>query len=330
MPSACRWIEGKAVDELSYRVFEEGDLPGLLRLWEEAGWGSLSPQQWREWFVDGPQGPCLITVAVDPRGEIAAQEVFAPSRVSVAGREARALRFSAPILRKELRGKSLRRSEHPVFGLLGAAVAAARESGFEIVYSLPEYAWLPIFRLLPRFGLPSFDATAFGCAELPLVTALSRLKRHARTVEARPVALFGTEYEELWQSARQSFPIPCGVVRDAAWLTFRNSGRIALEVRETGNGSLVGYSATKRQTGLLADVLARHPEDLTAVVAATALWLAAQRHVTHLKVMRTPALDPVLHELGFEPVDYRFAFTCSALGGGAGLAPERWYVMPGD
>jgi hypothetical protein len=327
-----------ARDELRYRVFEEGDLPHLLRLWEEAGWGQLSPGRWREWFVDGPEGPCLITVAVDPRGEVVGQEVFAPSRISVAGREVRALRFSAPILKQDLRGESLRRDEHPMVGLYKAAAVAAEERGFEIVYSLPEYAWLKILRLAPRFGMPRFDETAFGCAELPLAAAaLERLEPFTRSVTARPVARFGPEYEELWRSARESFPIACGVVRDGAWLTFRNSGRIALEVRDTEDGSLVGYSATKRQTGLLADLLAHRPEQLTAVIAATAIWLEAERRrdeigdITHLKAMRTPALDPALSALGFEPVDYKFAFTCNALGSSAErIAPESWYVMPGD
>ena len=330
------------MDELSYRVSEESDLPGLLRLWEEAGWGTLSPEQWREWFVDGPEGPCLITVATDSRGEVVGQEIFAPSRVSVAGREARALRFSAPVLRRELRGESLRREAHPVVGLFKAAAAAARERGFEIVYSLPEHAWLRILRLAPRFGQPRFDSVTFGCAELPLAAAAGpRLERAARSVEALPVARFGAEYEELWRQAQRSFPIACGVVRDAAWLTFRNSGRITLEVRAKDDGSLVGYSATKRQTGLLADALARGPERLTAVIAATAVRLRELGEVTgkitHLKAMRTPALEPALDALGFAPVDYRFAFTCNALGGslaeGAGsepTAPKRWYVMPGD
>jgi hypothetical protein len=329
------------MDELTYRVSEDADLPGLLRLWEEAGWGSLSPAQWRQWFVDGPEGPCLITVAVDPRGEVVAQEVFAPSRVSVAGREVRALRFSAPILQKELRGAPLGRSRHPMVGLYKAAALAAKERGFAIVYSLPEPAWLRILRLAPRFGESRFDGTTFGCAELPLAAAAcSRLEPLARTVEVQPVARFGPDYEELWQQARQSFPIACGVVRDPAWLTFRNSGRIALEVRDRADGSLVGYSATKRQTGLLADVLARRPEELTTVLAATAIWLGRLGEpggITHLKAMRTPALDPALQALGFAPVDYRFAFTFNTLGdtreGGAGperVPPERWYVMPGD
>jgi len=212
-------------------------------------------------------------------------------------------------------------------GLFKTAAAAARERGFEIVYSLPEHAWLRILRLAPRFGQTRFDSTTFGCSELPL--AASSLPG---TVEARPVERFGPEYEELWEEARESFPIRCGVVRDGSWLTFRNSGRIALEVRDAADGSLVGYSATKRGTGLLADVLARRPGRLTEVIAATAAWLAADesRGITHLKAMRTPALEPALRELGFTPVDYRFAFTCNALGGAPGGEPGSWYVMPGD
>jgi hypothetical protein len=317
------------MERFRYRVFEEGDLPAVLRLWEEAGWGTLSPQQWREWFVDGPEGPCLITVAADADGEVVAQEVFAPSRVSVAGREVRALRFSAPILRQEIRGESLLWQDHPLVGLYKAAAAAARERGFEIVYSLPEPAWLRVLRLAPRYGVPPFDSISFGCAELALdAAALAGLERYTRSVEARPVAAFGTEYEELWEAARKTFPIACGVVRDSAWLTFRNSGRIALEVRDAG-GALVGYSATKRQTGLLADVLARRPEELKVVIAATASWLAEERCFPHLKAMRTPDLELPLRALGFAAADYRFAFTCNAFGAER-VPPDRWYVMPGD
>jgi hypothetical protein len=326
------------MSELSFRVSEEGDLPALLRLWEEAGWGTLSPRQWREWFVEGPAGPCLITVAVDGQGEVVGQEIFAPTRVSVEGREVRALRFSAPILRKDLRGGSLRRDAHPMVGLYKAAARAAEEKGFEVVYSLPEHAWLAIFRLAPRFGVPPFGATTFGCAELPLQTAaLARAAGWAKTVEALPVTRFGPEHEELWQSARQTFPIACGVVRDAAWLTFRNSGRIALEIRDRVDGSLIGYSAIKRQSGLLLDLLARQPDDLPAVIGATACWLESSGEITHLKAMRTPALEPALQALGFAPADYRFAFICNSLGnlfgqppGRERIAPGRWYVMPGD
>jgi hypothetical protein len=130
------------------------------------------------------------------------------------------------------------------------------------------------------------------------------------------------------------------VVRGREWLRFRNSGRIAVEVRERGSGRLVGYTATKRQTGLLADALARTPTDLPRVLAATLRWLASEQGarvpeaLTHLKMMLTPALAAALEAFDSEPVDYRFAFTCNTFDAAAlpleVLAPERWYLMPGD
>ena len=120
-------------EQLTYRLFEKDDLPGLLRLWEEAGWGTLSPEQWQEWFVDGPQGPSLVTVGIDGQGEVVAQEMFAPSRAVVGGQEVRALRVSAPIVREGLRGGSLRNGAHPIYGLLKAGEATAAERGFSIV-----------------------------------------------------------------------------------------------------------------------------------------------------------------------------------------------------
>ena len=326
-------------EQLTYRMFEDGDLTGLLRLWEEAGWGTLTSEQWREWFIDGPQGPSLVTVAIDGRGEVVAQEMFAPSRAVIGGHEVRALRFSAPIVREGLRGGSLRNGAHPIFGLLKAGEAAAAERGFSIVYSLPEYGWLPIFRILPRVGIPRYAEAVYACASLPLETANApEVERASRGFEAHGVTEFSEEYEQLWRQAKESFPINCGVVRDTAWLRFRNSGRITVEVREQKSGRLVGYSATKKQTGLVADLLASEPGELKNVLAATLCWLNDERSalpgsLTHLKVMRTPALEPAIDALGFVLNDYRFAFTCKAFDPALrfdDVTLKRWYILPGD
>jgi len=323
-------------ETISYRLFQEQDLPSMLRLWKEAGWGALTEEQWRSWFIDTPQGPCLIVVAVNSAGEVVAQEVFTPSRICIGDRVVRALRFSAPILRKELRGESLRRGDHPVIELYKAAAKAAARLGFTIVYSLPEHGWLGVFRMSQRFGFPRFAEATYSCAKLRL-DVTSQSPTNGATV-ARPVIEFSSEYDQLWASALKSFPISCGVVRDSAWLAFRNGGRIALEVRDARDGSLVGYTATNKQTGLLADVLARRPEDLTGVVAASHRWLAGNREhgahgLTHLKVMKTAALEPTLAKLGFADEDFKFAFTCNTFDPSLGIediAPERWYLMPGD
>ncbi len=326
-------------EQLTYRLFDDGDLPGLLRLWEEAGWGTLTPEQWREWFVHGPQGPSLVTVGIDKRGQVAAQEMFAPSRAVVGGREVRALRVSAPILREEIRNGSLRDGAHPIYGLLKAGETAAAAHGFSVIYSLPECGWLPVFRIMPRVGIPRYGEAAYGCVSLPLEAASApEIDCAARGFDTCGVVEFCEEYEDLWRQAKENFPIDCGVVRDTAWLRFRNSGRITVEVRESTTGQLVGYSATKKQTGLVADLLAREPAELKHVLAATLRWLEANRSdlpagLTHLKVMRTPALAPAVDALGFTTSEYRFVFFCKAFDSAIPLedvAPERWYILPGD
>src|SRR5918998_5346703 len=95
--------------QLTYRLFQDADLPGLLQLWqEETHWGSLTPEVWRQWFVDTPYGASRIAIAVDESGDIVGQMIFSPSHVSVDGSEVHALRLSSPILRKDLRRTSMR------------------------------------------------------------------------------------------------------------------------------------------------------------------------------------------------------------------------------
>ncbi|HYI07982.1 MAG TPA: hypothetical protein VEK57_02820 [Thermoanaerobaculia bacterium] len=318
-----RALTNRLTCRLTYRLVEERDIPALLRLWEEAGWGTLTEDVWRQWFVETPHGCCVVAVAVDNRGEVVAQEMFTPSLVSIDGREVRALRFSAPIVSRSIRGVSLRHPEHPVFGLYRTAAEAAAAQGFGIIYSLPEHAWLPIFRLVSGFA-----EAAYPCVEVPL-------DAHGgdNLFVGRP-AEFTDEYDRLWLSARETFPIHCGVVRRHEWVRFRNSGRTAVEVRDASDGSLAGYASVKKQTGLLADVLARRPDELPHVLRTTLRWLSEHGGgLTHLKVMQTPALAAALEGLPSETVDYRFAFTCRALDEtlpAEAIAPERWHAMPGD
>jgi hypothetical protein len=283
----------------------------------------LSEEVWRQWFVDTPHGRCVVTVAADDRGEAVAQAMFTPSLVSVDRREVRALRFSAPIVSASIRGISLRNPEHPVFGLYRAAAEAASAQGFGLLYSLPEHRWLPIFRLVPGFA-----EAAYPCVAVPLDA------HHDSNAFVGRSAEFDDEYDRLWLSARETFPIHCGVVRRHEWVRFRNSGRIAVEVRDASDGSLAGYASVKKQTGLLADVLARCPDELPHVLNTTLQWLAENGGgLTRLKVMQTPALAAALEGFPTETVDYRFAFTCRTLDEtlpAEAIAPERWHAMPGD
>lgn len=320
---------------LRYRLYQPDDLPGVLRLWEaESGWGAISAEQWHKWYVDTPLGPCLVVVAEDEHGEIAAQKVFTPARLVIDGQEHRALRISAPIVRQDARRRSMRSRSHPIVGLFLAALEAATEAGYSVMYSLPEHSWLSFFRWAPRIGLPTFATAAYGCvaAEIAPVAA------DGAGLSAEVATAFGPEYDALWQAAQRSFPMVCGVARDAAWMNFKNRGHLVLAAR-AATGELVGYVAIRKQTGLIVDLLARHPDDLRSVVAAALAWLADARQadmlggMTQLKAMATPLLSPALSVLDFTPVEYTFAFVCAPLTPAlspATIAPERWSVNPGD
>ena len=317
---------------LAYRPFCEGDLPGVLRLWEEeSGWGAVTPEQWRRWFVDRPDGACLVMVAEDGGGRVAGQLVFAPTLVRIDGEDVPAVRVGAPIVDRAWRRRSVRHPEHPAARLYRAGARAAAERGFRLLYALPEHAWLPFFRWLGGFA----EADP-GCRAVDAASGAATAAGLAAGLRAAPSGDFGAEYDALWAGAAASFPVRCGLDRGAERLRYRIGGHLVLEVREEAGGALAGYAAVNRRTGLLVDVLARAPDGLAPVLAAALAWLAAAPDgaaIGELKAMDTPVLRPALDALGSAPVDFRFAFVCTPLDPSLAadrIAPERWYLAPGD
>ena len=320
-----------AAGELVYRPFRDGDLPGVLRLWEEeSGWGAIAPDTWREWFVDRPGGPCLVMVAEDGDGRVAGQLVFAPAVVRVDGEDVPAVRAGAPIVDRAHRRRSVRHPGHPATRLYREGARAAAERGFRLLYAVPEHGWLPFFRWVGGFA----EAT-LPCAGVAVASASAAAESARGDLRAAPAAGFGAEYDALWEAASASPLVRCGVDRGAAQMRFRNGAQLVLEAREPGRGALAGYAALRPRDGLLVDVLARGPAELGPVVAAALAWLAAAPDgpIQEVKAMETPALRPVLAALGFAPVEYRFAFACTSLDPSLPaerIAPDRWHLTPRD
>ncbi len=322
-------------ENLTYRPFEEQDVPGLLRLWEEeSGWGALDEATWRKWFVDTPYGPCLLIVAIDAAGEVAGQMVFVPAVLNVNGESYRALRLSSPVLRKDIRRSTMRHLNHPAIRLFSTGMDAAAHSGYDLIYAIPERAWLPFFRL--DFTAELFTSAEFECVARPLTNDAS-LKTSTSAVAER-VVRFGEDFETLCDAVRKHLPMPCGVDREPKWLQWRHGGHAVVAVRECSGGSLLGYASFRKHDGLLMDAIARTPDRLEEVLALALAHVAStpsmlDEGVTAVKAMQTPALAPALDALGFEPDPYRFAFVSCTLSPALPretVAPEQWYVMPGD
>jgi hypothetical protein len=320
---------------LSYRIYNEADLPGLLRLWEwHSDWGSLTPEIWKQWYVNTPHGACIVAVAANPDGEIVAQEVFTPSVISVGGTMLHALRLSAPIVHRDFRTATTRSRNHPVICLYNTAMKEAMRQGYRIVYALPDHAWLPFFRW---HGM--FQYTEFQCVAALVGSSSAAGDTDTADFLTQPAAEFGPEYTHLWSSAQASIPITCGVVRHPEWLRYKNGGHLTIEVRSRMDLALIGYCAVNRKSGLLVDLLARTDEDVVRVLRAAMEFLAglaktqAPDAISEVRAMETPPLKSALRTLGFEAVDYMFAFVCTALDPGIAsedIYPERWYIMPGD
>ncbi|HYR09843.1 MAG TPA: hypothetical protein VEQ60_18860, partial [Longimicrobium sp.] len=282
-----------AAEGLTYRPFREEDLPGVLRLWEEeSGWGGITPEQWRRWYVDRPDGACIVVVAEDGAGRLVGQAVFAPTVVRVDGEEVPAVRLGAPILARGTRRGSIRSQSHPMVRLYRAGARASAEAGFRVLYAVPEHAWLPFFRWFGEFRMVEHP-----CAALRLADP-DALRAAATGLTAAPASGFGAEYDALWERAVERFSIRCAVDRGAARLRYRIGGHVVLEARD-GGGALAGYAAIHRRTGLLEDVLARDPAELAPVLAASLACLAASAEGAgrEVKAMETPALRPALDAL---------------------------------
>jgi hypothetical protein len=127
--------------QLTYRLYQETDLPELLRLWkDEAGWREPPPDLWRR-YLSTPDGEALIVAAAEAEtGAIVGQAWFIPARVSVDGREVRAVRPSVVIMSKASRGRFLSADplDHPVSAMYRCGLDAAGARGARLAYMTPD------------------------------------------------------------------------------------------------------------------------------------------------------------------------------------------------
>lgn len=324
---------------LTFRPFEEGDLPALLALWaSDSGWGPITEAQWRRWYRDTPFGDAVVVVGLAADGSLAAQITATPAPVRVDGQVVRGARLSAPILRQDLRRLSLTDPRHPARTLPGAGVAAAREAGFAVTFTLPDHGWLTWANRvadqvpgIPRHRVP------FGCLTRELAAPPPTGPAGLRGEVVPAVADLADECTDLWADAVAAWPVQVGVERAGAWIPYHLGGHLTVAVRDRA-GTLAGYVAVNRRSGLVSDLVARTPDAMPDVLASALVALAADGVGAgvppRLSIMDTPAHGPAARATGFVPVDFCFAFACDTLVPDQvpleTLTPSRWYLAGGD
>ena len=322
---------------LYYRLFEKEDVPGILQLWEEdSGWGGITDEQLNNWYFKTPCGPCFIVIAQNQDKMIVGQMVFNPVVVLLEGNEIKACRGSAPILKASYRRYSINHPDHPAFAMIRFGMEAGKQQGYHLVYSFPASGWAALLRAFPKYGLPYGHIALYDCFVLSLKSNCPSTDSNFTTGIAK---FFTEEYDQLWEAAKESFPLRAAVKRNAAWLKWKISSHLVIEIRYTENNSLMGYAAIDKQSGLIVDMLARTKEDLTQVIKSVVHGLHASNpdrlmiDANNLKGMLTPQVQVALEIIPFAKERFTFAFFCYALQNSVSMQsihPTKWYMMPND
>jgi len=324
-------------EKLTYRIYEDKDLDGVLDLWEQySGWGAITREQFETWHFKTPLGSCLIIVAVNEFEKIIGQIVFSPSIISINGKEERGYRASAPIVNPEYRQLSINHIDHPVIGMIKFGTVVGRERGFKLVYTFPAQGWVTLLKAFPKYGLPTTHIALYDCFSLSLNGKEYQPSNCKINTSQK---LFSQEYDALWNEASIQLPIACAVKRSATWLKWKISDYLVFEARCTHFNKLIGYIAIDKKSGLIIDMLARTKEDLNGVIKSTIYYLHISNpsryplQLNKLKGMLTPYIKAVLQDILFENEPFTFAFGCYPLQDSISLQeihPLQWYMMPKD
>ena len=319
---------------IRYRECREEDLPAIRQLWrDDAQWGDITPEMWRQWYVDIPHGPALIMVGEQSDGKIIAQAAMTPYELAVGDTTHRVVHLAAPIVSRSMQNVFTPNVNHPVIRLLLACDKLARRRGIAAIFAMPRRAWLSLLKLAPMVGVPRLPGATYRCFEIDLT---GDPPAPPERVITQTIDHFGDAYDELWDAARRALPIECGIVRDPAYLNFHNGGHVCIEVRDRSGGQLVGYTAV-RQDGQIVDMLPRDPSWIAEILAGTRRHLMCHVDASRttrmqtLRVMQQPLFTDALRALRFRQNRFRFAFTCRVIDESLvdRIHPRFWYLTPG-
>jgi hypothetical protein len=320
---------------LNYRLYQEGDLPQLQKLWQgSTEWGALTPALFKTHVENAPFGRPIVAVVQSIDGNIVGQTVLMPSRIAVRGEQVTAFRPLAPILDRSLRAPSFNPMQHPILQLHRYALQELHSRGEQLLFMLPDPRWMVLIRMLPDFMHASFPLWS-----LP-IAALSGFKLEA----GYTYALLMDEdkrVDKLFDKAAEQFT--CMIVRDAPAL-FKKAGPpdytvLGVERR----GELVGVVASKAkgdQQWLICDLLYSDADAELATLKAVcnlaharALESSPSTAIKKVAILALPQLQSSLEELGFKRDKYDFHLVVKVISGSlsnADVHPSLWYLSAND
>lgn len=318
---------------LTYRLFEDSDLPGILTLWKNfSGWGGITEQQFYDWHINTPAGPCSIIVAQTQEGEIIGQMVFRPTKMLLRGEEVNGSRVMAPILNDNFRESDIKNYDHPTYAMFRLGISYAASKNIDIIFFSPSIGWVPVVKTFPKYGLPDPEISIIDCIGIDVKKIFSSVIPETNLFEVQQGKI-SSAYESLWNKFVKSYPVENAISRSTNWLKWRRSDDLILEAYHPETEELKGVVIIKKKTGQIVEIIAESMENLQQTLKAVSRWLYQnlnEINISEIKLMHTPFAEQLVLGMPHHTVNFRFAFVC--------LSPQRkevplireWFIMPDE
>lgn len=318
---------------LSYRLYNNDDQNAILELWEKySGWGAITLEQFTDWYLNTPFGPCMVVVAEDEQYGIVGQIIFVPSKAYIDGKEINAYRVMAPIVNKDFRALNIKDFNHPAYAMFRYGLKEAKDRDHPFIYFLPSIGWLSLVRTFPKYGLPKANLSIHNCLQVDITAGFANTESNQYYIKPGNV---NEEYDELWTSSMTALRPDCSVVKKSVWLKWKRKDQIVFEMRHQGDQQLKGYIIIKKSAALVLDILAPGIEEMALLIQLLIQYLHTNKvenngvQFSCLKFMQTATVDKILRFIPHYTIDFRFAAVNFSLDEKS-LENKQWFIMPDD
>ena len=322
----------------TYRMYTDDDIDDLVKFWSDnSGWDQIDRTEWERRFHHTPYGEASVALAIDKKNnEIVGQFVFIPTVISIDGKEVKAFRPFAPVVKESLRSAlGMITLTEIIFKMYNHAIDHFRSTGVGLIHMLPDPRWARAFKLLSNVQMGSFPLWSIA---LPMTEKFALPAGY----EVKPVNATDEKIDLLWE--KNSMLYGCSLPRNTKILPWKTSHGDYRLVGIFYQEELLGLSASvvkeKDKQWLICDMIsADGDEALSTIIKATCN--AAQDFVTSqtgtavekAAILATALIEKNIEQLGFKKDNYKFPIVVQLLDPNLSkqqVAPERWYASAND